>query len=98
MKIILALCRPMAYCINHWQAWCRPTKHKKERKIMSIKEIIKTKKENDGYLLLDGVSAILWASEEASENDNGSRALQRWTLTADEADGLIDTGEVDEII
>src|SRR5690625_4418320 len=93
----------MAYCVNHWQAWCRPRNRKKKDKNMNsetIKEIIEAKKAagEDAYLLLDAGDCILWASEEASENDNGSSAVGRWELTSAEADALIETGEVDEII
>ena len=40
---------------------------------------------------------ILWPSEDASQNDDGARALGRWQLDRRQKDALIDTGEVDEV-
>ena len=50
------------------------------------------------WLQADAGDCILWASEEAADNNNASNALQRWVyITAEEAAALIDSGEIDEI-
>lgn len=53
----------------------------------------------DAYLWLqaDAGDCLLWASEEDADNDDGSKALQRWTITAEEAAALIDSGEIDQL-
>lgn len=65
----------------------------------TIEEILAAKKEaGDGaYLWLhDSGDCILWPTEEASVNDDGRRAIERWQLTREEIDELIETGECDE--
>lgn len=66
--------------------------------IESASEIIaeiKAAKEQVGdeaYLWLhDSGDCMLWESEEDSEDDNGSRALERWQLTKAQASALIET-------
>ncbi len=52
----------------------------------------------EAYLWLhDSGDCILWPSEDDSRNDDGARAIGRWQLAKAEVDGLIDSGEVDEI-
>jgi hypothetical protein len=53
----------------------------------------------DAYLWLQAGAGdcILWPSEEAAQNDDGSNALQRWTLTAEEADNEDLLAQVDDL-
>lgn len=64
-------------------------------------EIIEAKRNagENAYLWIqaDSGDCILWASEDDSQGDNASKALSRWAITKDQADSLIETGEVDEI-
>jgi hypothetical protein len=66
----------------------------------TINKIIEAKSAagENAYLWLqaDAGDCILWASEADSENDNGSKAVARWTLTSAECAELIESGEVDE--
>ncbi len=52
----------------------------------------------DGYLWVhDSGDVILWPSEDASEDDNGADALERWHVTATEVDVLVGMGIADEV-
>lgn len=65
-----------------------------------IDEIITAKADAgpDAYLWLHASGdCILWPSEDASQDDDGARALGRWQLDRAAKDALIDTGEVDEV-
>lgn len=65
-----------------------------------ITEILNAKKSagSDAYLWLhDSGDCILWPSEEASQNDDGRNALNRWQLTKAEVSELIDSGECDDV-
>lgn len=58
----------------------------------------KTRAGSAAYLwvqLLVG-DVILWPSESASVDDDGANAVRRWSLTQEQEDELIATGQVDE--
>ena len=53
---------------------------------------------DDAYLWLhDSGDCILWPTEEASINDDGQNAIDRWQVSSEVAAELIDSGEVDEV-
>lgn len=66
-----------------------------------IEEILSAKSEagENAYLWLQSAAGdcILWPSKDASETDDDADAIGRWQLTVDEANALIETGQVDEI-
>jgi hypothetical protein len=65
-----------------------------------ITEILSAKESagSSAYLWLhDSGDCILWPTEEASERDNGSKAIGRWKLTKAEVAELIGTGECDDV-
>jgi len=67
----------------------------------SIEEILsaKVKSGENAYLWLQSVQGdcILWPTQDASENEDSADEIGRWQLTVDEANELIETGEVDEV-
>jgi len=65
-----------------------------------ITEIIAAKAAagTEAYLWVhDSGDCILWPSEAASENDDASRALARWSLTPAQVDDLIASCDCDEV-
>lgn len=66
-----------------------------------IKEILsaKNKSGENAYLWLQAAAGdcILWPTQDASENEDSADEIGRWELTVDEANALIETGEVDEV-
>lgn len=52
----------------------------------------------DAYLWLHSSGdCILWPSEEAATGDDGRDAIARWTVTGDDFEELLDSGEVDSL-
>jgi len=52
----------------------------------------------DAYLWVhDSGEVILWSTEEDSENDDGSNAVDRWNVDAATVEELIESGECDEV-
>lgn len=69
-------------------------------KMTTANEILSAKAAagDDAYLWLhDSGDCILWPTEEASTNDDGKNALDRWQISSEVAAELIDSGEVDEV-
>ena len=66
-----------------------------------IEEILSAKNESgeNAYLWLQAAvgDCILWPTQDASENEDSADEIGRWELTVDEANALIETGEVDEV-
>lgn len=77
-----------------------PTVHR-NAKTPQIEEILSAKLESgaNAYFLLQSAEGdcILWPPQDASENEDSADKIGRWQLTVDEANELIETGEVDEI-
>jgi len=53
----------------------------------------------NAYLYLQSADrdCILWPTQDASENEDSADEIGRWALTVDEANELIETGEVNEV-
>jgi hypothetical protein len=66
-----------------------------------IAEILSAKLESgeNAYLWLQSADrdCILWPTQDASENEDSADQIGRWELTLDEAEELIETGEVNEV-
>ncbi len=66
-----------------------------------IEEILsaKFKSGQNAYLWLESAAGdcILWPTQDASENEDSADEIDRWQLTVDEANELIETGEVEEV-
>ena len=65
----------------------------------NVNEILAAKSSagNDAFLWLYVFGdCILWSSENASVNDDGALAVNRWQVFIVVADDLINSGEVDE--
>ena len=77
------------------------TKRTAERHDHENRRNISAKNESgeNAYLWLQSAAGdcILWPTEDASENEDSADAIGRWQLTVDEANALIETGEVDEV-
>jgi|GEM_PF-2324992 len=67
----------------------------------NIEEILSAKVTSgeNAYLWLRSAEGdcILWPTQDASENEDSADEIGRWQLTVDEANELIETGEVDEV-
>ncbi len=59
----------------------------------------KLKSGQNAYLWLqsDDRDCILWPTQDASENEDSADEIGRWELTVDEANELIESGEVNEV-
>jgi hypothetical protein len=59
----------------------------------------KIKSGENAYLWLQSIDrdCILWPTQDASENEDSADEIGRWDLTVDEANELIETGEVNEV-
>jgi len=60
-----------------------------------VNEILKSKEEagSAAYLWLHSSGdCILWPTEESSIDDDGKNAIERWKLTDEEYDALVETG------
>ncbi len=66
-----------------------------------IEEILSEKSESgeNAYLWLQSAEGdcILWPTQDASENEDSADEIGRWELTVDEANELIETGQVNEV-
>lgn len=66
-----------------------------------VNEILeeKAKAGSAAFLWLHSLSGdcILWPDEESSIDDDGKNAIERWQLTGEECETLVETGEVDEV-
>lgn len=71
----------------------------KMRKEVTAQEILEAKASEgpSAHLWLHSSGdCILWPTEESSVDDDGYRAVERWQVSNEVAEELIDSGEVDE--
>ncbi len=74
-------------------------------KYMTVADAISTIREaketagTSAYLWLCSTAGdvILWPDEDSSVGDNGSNAIERWNITDEQENALIDSGLLDEI-
>lgn len=83
---------------NHGAATAPQTREDVMEKVNEILEE-KAKAGSAAYLWLHSLSGdcILWPDEESSIDDDGRNAIERWQLTTEESEILVETGEVDEV-